>query len=109
LETLNLPSLVEKEGSIQAVIRHEGFISKNKLFYGPGEIRIIILPNNLTCGYVGNTILTPISKLKSIYSNTQIEVNGSLYIKCILMIDYNNIVYTLKKRYNYLRIKAIEF
>ena len=108
LESLNLPSIVENEGSIKAIIKHQGFY-KDSFFFDPGECSILILPNNLTCGYVGNTLLVPMSASKKIKSNIYIDMNGSLFINCILVITYNSKLYTLRKRFNYLRIKALQF
>jgi len=107
MKTFNLESVVKGERPTSALLIHNGYYDSNRCYFDPGECLIDIQTNNLAGGYVGNTLLIPFNDRNKNKSNVLIEVAGLLFLNCILIVKINNISYTLKKRYNYLRIKGI--
>jgi len=107
MKTFNLESVVKTQGSTSALLIHNGYYDNARCYFDPGECYIDIVTNNLAGGYVGNTLLVPLTYRNRNKSNVLIEVDGLLFINCVLVLEINNIAYTLKKRYNYLRIKGI--
>jgi hypothetical protein len=107
VESLNLPSIVGKEGGQKVVIEHRGYLDKDRFYFSPGKCILSILPNNLSGGYIGNTLLVPLNSLKNQKSNILIDLNGYLFFHCILKIEHKGLIYSLQKRNNFLRIKGI--
>jgi len=106
MKTLNLSYLIAEKGKVRAKIFHSGYVDEKLILHNGGDFYIEIHPNNLTGGYVGNTLLIEAKENHFNKSHTLIKIEGNLFLNCLLVIKHEDKFYQLKKVHNYLRLKA---
>nr|MBI1229398.1 hypothetical protein [Cytophagales bacterium] len=106
--TINLASLIDDLGELKAEIVHGGFYDKLHCYFDPGIIKVKLLPNKLKSGYMGNTLLVPLESRRKTPSHVIISLNDLLILNAVLIVEIDNTKYTLLKRYNFLKINAIQ-
>lgn len=106
MKTYNLENLVKERGPIQAVLIHQGYYNSDRCYFDPGECHVEIEQNNLSGGYVGNTLLVPLKNDHYSRSKVLVEMDGLLFLNSTLIVYIDKKPYTIKKRHNYLKIKG---
>lgn len=103
--TINLNSITNP-GIIGTLSYECAFDTETGIYFPPGIIDIYIHKNNLSGGYLGNTLLEESKISNKGMSHVDMRIGNLLFSQAFLEIDYQGKRFKLKNKYNYLRLKA---
>lgn len=104
--SLNLVEYLKNHGSVKAELIYKNGLHKFGSFIPGGKKNIIIYPNNLVGGFVGNTLFEKQSKTTKNKSHVVVNIGGFYFFGCEIVIKVGNFKYCLKRKHNYLRLKS---